>query len=887
MKTWQLILLCIVFCILLPLAVSKHLNKAPTTQEGSEMNADALKVLEASNKGLHREVLDNGMICLVKQDTTAPVVSIQVWVRTGAIHEDDMLGSGLSHAIEHMIFKGTKDMSPGDVFRLISNAGGEMNAYTSFDRTVFHIDLPADSWTTGLSVISDAIKDPAFPEEEWQKEREVILREFAMGRDDPGRVLDKLVWRTAFAVHPYRFPIIGIEESFRKIARDDLMSFFKENYVADNMIAVVVGDVTNDQAMKELSKAFGAMASTPRKSITLPQEPGQLAPRSTREPGNWNLSRCELAYHTVALSDPDAVALDLVSDIISNGRSSRFVKSIQEEQQLVHKIAAYSFTPLEPGIFGIYAEFDPAKEEEVLAAIAKELETLLRDGCTDEELAKARKQAMVSSLSSLQNMKGQANSYASGEFYAADPFFTTTYLRNLASITKEDLLRVSRKYLVPENSTTALIVPASQKEDAAVQSETSAVAMPAMSVTPSGITLITREDHRLPFVSVCVALKGGFISETDSNCGITKFMSDLLLRGTPSLSSEEIANEIESRAGSIHAFSGINSFGLRARCLTADAPRFMELLADCLQHPAFTADEIEKQRKLHLATITQQRERPIALAQEELRKIMFPSHPYRFSPLGTEQSVSGISKAMLSEFHSKLLAKNRLVVSAFGDITPELAETMVEGVLQDLPDVADGLNNATPPQFSLPSRKVVETDREQTIILIGYPGFELNDPRNDALTLLDAAMSGLSSEVARKVREERGLAYFVGSYNQLALQGGAFVMYAGTREDARDEVESLMQEEAVRVTTSGLTEEEFARAKTTLITGADTALQNNSDMAMKSALDQLLGLGFDNAFKARERFNNLSIEVVREAASAALKPERMATSIIIPKQEVK
>lgn len=848
------------------------------------MKDQIISVLKANNSSVNREILDNGMICICRHDSSAPVVSVQVWVRTGSIHEDRYLGSGISHAIEHMIFKGTEHMSPGDVTRLINNAGGEINAYTSFDRTVFHADMPSDNWVTGLSVIADSLKAPAFTAEEWEKEREVIIREFAMGYDDPNRVLDKHLWRTAFSVHPYRFPIIGLEEAFRRITSADLMTFFRENYVADNMIAVVVGNVSQADAMKELRSNFSTMPASPRKPVLLPQEPRQLAPRMITEGGKWNISRCEMAFHTVELSNPDAVALDIVSEITSNGRSSRFVRKIQEDLQLVHSITSYSYTPLEPGLFGIYAEFDPGREQAVISAINAEIDAIISSGFTSSEIERARRQILTSSLSSLQTMKGQANSYASGEFYTGDPFFTTSYLDRLFAVTKEDLIEVVRKYFISSNCTTAVIAP---EGSAAALAEHTVVraAEPVKLTTPSGINLIVREDHRLPFVYFCVTLKDAFLSETESNCGITRFMTDLLLRGTSRLSSEQIAAEIESRGGSISAFSGVNSFGLRAKCLTADAARFMELIADCLINPAFSEDEMEKQRKIHLAAIQQEKERPIALAQEELRKMMFPAHPYRFSPLGTEKSVSSMSRDMLQEFHSKLLAKSRMVVSVFGDTSAEKAACMVDAGLKSIPAVTDGITGAAAPQYALPLKNVIRAPRQQTIILVGYPGLDLNDPRNDALLLLDTAMSGLSSEIGMKVRENRGLAYFVGTYHQLALQGGPFVIYAGTKEEARDEVEKLMNEEAVRVTAEGLSEEEFNRAKTQVIANSDMTLQNNYDMAMKSAIDELLGIGFDNSFKTRTRFNNLSINSVREAASAVLAQERKATVVVIPESK--
>ena len=142
---------------------------------------------QRSNSGLRRFVLENGMGVLLKEDHSAPVVAIQVWVGAGSIYEDEHLGCGLSHFVEHMIFKGTPTRSPGDISRQISDVGGDINAYTAHERTVFYVKLPSHGWRAGLDVLSDAVMHASFPEDEWQREQEVILREFAMGRDDPLR----------------------------------------------------------------------------------------------------------------------------------------------------------------------------------------------------------------------------------------------------------------------------------------------------------------------------------------------------------------------------------------------------------------------------------------------------------------------------------------------------------------------------------------------------------------------------------------------------------------------------------------------------------------------------------------------------------------------------
>src|ERR1035437_9458727 len=159
--------------------------------------------------GVNRFVLDNGLIVLTREDASAPVVSIQVWVGAGAVHEQEFLGGGLSHLIEHMIFKGTPTRKPGDISRAINDLGGAINAYTSLDRTVFLVDLPSARWSTGLAVLADAVMNASFPDDEWRREKDVVRREMAMGEDNPERRVSELLFQTAYSVHPYRVPVIG------------------------------------------------------------------------------------------------------------------------------------------------------------------------------------------------------------------------------------------------------------------------------------------------------------------------------------------------------------------------------------------------------------------------------------------------------------------------------------------------------------------------------------------------------------------------------------------------------------------------------------------------------------------------------------------------------
>jgi zinc protease len=853
----------------------------PSNATGAGDFAETLATLEKANQGIYRTTLENGITVLIKEDHSAPVAAIQIWVGTGAVDEGARLGAGLSHFVEHMIFKGTPTRKPGDITREINEAGGEINAYTAQDRTVFHCNMPAARWQVGLDVLADAVMNASFPEDEWQREREVILREMAMNRDDPQRVAANLLWSAAYRVHPYRVPIIGYEDVFKAMTREDLLAFFRENYTPDNMIVVVVGDIKQADAEAAVRERFAAFPRRPRAAPVRPVEPAQLAPRVARKTGAYELGRLHMAFHTVAFHDPDAPALDVLATIVGVGRSSRLVRSIKEEKRAAHDISAWSVTLKDPGLFGISATYEPQKETELLAAISNEVASWRAADFTEDELEKARRMVLVSELGSLQTMDGQASSYGAGEFYAGDPRFGESYLKAVAAVTVEQLKQVANRYLTPENATTVVLAPEGAAAGAAAEAPPSAQPA-ARLVLSNGVPLVVREDHRLPFAYVCIALRGGLLAETEETSGFAQLMSDLLTRGTKSRSSQDIAAAAERLGASLTTFAGRNSFGLQVQCLQRDLPALMDLAADCLLNPSFPADELEKQRQVQLAAIREQYERPFFVAEQALREMLFPDHPYRWTPLGSENSIRRATREDLVAFHRRLVVRSNIAVAIFGDVAAEEARALAERYWGNLPDAPAPDLAVSEPHPQLPARGKKREPREQTIVLMGYPGVRLSDPRADALDVIDTALSGLSSDLGMAVREQRGLAYYVGTYHSAGLAPGLFVVYAGTREDAADEVLALMEAEMRRVAENGLREDELNRAREQRIAAHQMDLQNNARLAQSCALNELYGLGYDYAFRTESRLRALTAEQIRAAAASLFQPDRRAVSLVLP-----
>src|SRR5213595_2861317 len=352
--------------------------------------------------------LPNGLTIVVQEDHSAPVASVQAWCATGSVNEDEHLGAGLSHILEHMLFKGTKTRSTNAIAQKIQDVGGYINAYTSFDRTVFWIDVPKDGVSTALEVLTDAMMNSNLPPDEYKKEQEVIRREFAMGMDDPDRMATLLLFATAYQRHPYRFPVIGELEIYNQLTQEQVMQYYKTRYVPNNLTFIVVGDVDAEKVRQQLTELFKPYPEKSLKPVFIPSEPPQLGRREVHREFSTELTHFAMAWHIPEVTSPDVPALDLLSTILGDGRSSRLYRRVREEAGLAFGISAFSYTPGDPGLFGIDATLDPKKREAAEQLALQIIDEVKQTGVTADELEKAKKIMLSQHLGALSTMRGRS-----------------------------------------------------------------------------------------------------------------------------------------------------------------------------------------------------------------------------------------------------------------------------------------------------------------------------------------------------------------------------------------------------------------------------------------------------------------------------------------------
>src|ERR1051326_1518664 len=222
--------------------------------------------------GVKLTTLENGLTIIVREDHSAPVVSAQAWRMAGSVHEGRWLGAGLSHVLEHMLFKGTATRPGARIDQEIQDAGGYMNAYTSFDRTVYWINVPSTGAKTAIEILCDIMQNATLPADEMAKEKHVILREMDMNQDDPSRRSSRRLFETAYSRSPYRYTVIGYPDVFNELSREDVVAYYREKYTPNNMFFVVVGDVKFAEIEEQIRKAFAGVKARPLPPSVLPIE---------------------------------------------------------------------------------------------------------------------------------------------------------------------------------------------------------------------------------------------------------------------------------------------------------------------------------------------------------------------------------------------------------------------------------------------------------------------------------------------------------------------------------------------------------------------------------------------------------------------------------------
>lgn len=790
---------------------------------------------------VERYALPNGLTVLLKRDTSSPVASVQVWVKTGSIHEGAHLGAGLSHYLEHMLFKGTERRAGREISATVQAHGGYINAYTTFDRTVYYIDVPSEHTAVAIDLLADATLRSTLPAEEVAKEKDVILREIDMCLDDPDQRLGQALFETAFRTHPYRQPIIGHRDVFAANTREDLLAYYRERYAPNNLVVVIVGDIDLAATRAAIAEHFGGVARRRLAPVLVPDELPQLARRDAHLFEDVQVSRCGLGWQVPGLAHPDSPALEMLAMVLGHGDSSILWQSIREKARLVHTIDAMAWNPGSSGLFYVSYLADPDKREAAEAAIHAELARVARTGVPAAALAKAVRQAVTAEINMRKTMAGQAARLGAAEVVVGDLDYSRRYFERLFALTPAELKRVLKAYLVP-----ARLTVVSSNPQAAAEARKAALARPMVRLDfeevtlPNGARLLLQPNKQLPNLHMRLAFAGGPLFEPADRRGANALLSNLMTKDTARRTAEEVAKAIEGVGGSFGEFSANNSFGLHAEVLPGDAALALEILADAVLRPAFKPARLEIEREAALASLREALDDVVTVGRRKLREKFFGAHPFAVESGGDEPGLKAVSVGDLKGLHRALVASGNTVMAVAGDFDPKVLGPKLRAFLAKIPP-----GSATYPRARLAVSAGDFTEiqpRQQAVVFQAFPGPGLKAPDYYVSEVADELFSGMSSNLFERVREEKSLAYFVRSSRVVGLEDAMFYFFAGTNPQRYPEVLAEFEAEIARVQSGGVTAAELKRCQTRLKAAKRMAMQANGARAAQAALNAVYGL---------------------------------------------
>jgi zinc protease len=817
--------------------------------------------------------LSNGLSVLVQPDFTAPVVSIQFWCASGSIHETPWLGAGLSHLLEHLMFKGTPTRGNSQMAQQIQDLGGHLNAYTSFDRTVYHVDLPSDSALSALEILGDAVFNSTIPEEEYAKEMEVIRREFAMGRDNPDSELGRLIFQTAFNKHPYRHPVIGYLDLFNQLTRDDVVAYYHERYAPQNLSLIVCGAVMPEVIFARAAELLEKYPRRKMAELYLPHEPRQHQRRELRREFPTQLSRVALCWPIGGFDHADTPALDLLATMAGGSRSSRLHQICVEKLGLAEQLDAFAYAPADHGLWGIEARCAPDKEDVLLAEIGRQICLFQEEAPPLLELDRAKRQSLLHQVHSQKTMSGKAASLGRGWLYQRDPHMSARYHEHVQAVTPAEILAVARRYFHTDRENLVSLVPQAEKASVtALSREAPGRPVPQFislgkAASTTGRALYMPQ-HTLPLLSLRVTLPGGLITEPAHRSGLGRLAASLLVKGTRRRNAEQLASDVEQLGGSLHSDAGNNSATLSLELLSPDWKPGLDLFLEMVTETAPTEAELLTEKRKQLSLLQAEHDYPMAAARDLVRAALYPGHPYGGKNLGTAESIEAITLKEIAAYQTSRLLTQDLIFTLTGPTPPEDWLDLAANAVSSL-TARDAIKKK---KIAVPTLKeIIRVEKivpkEQAIMHLAFPTVPVSHPDQVGLSILDEALSDLGSRLFIRIREELGLAYFVGTSQFLGLEAGHFFFYLGTDPAKRKEIEAELLQEVANLARGGITAVEFARARAKMQSQDKLDQQNPSQIAYAASLDELFGLGYAYGQTRRDRIAAITLDEVNAIAA--------------------
>ncbi len=855
--------------------------------------------------------LKNGLNVLMIESHKSPVLSIQMWVKTGSA--DEKKGEeGISHFIEHLVFKGTRKFQVGEIASQVEAAGGELNAYTSFDQTVFYVTISKEFQNVGLDVVSEMMGYPKFDASEIDNEREVVIEEIKRSNDSPHRQASRLLFETMYKKHPYGIPVIGYEENIKTVSREVLLSYFQERYNPKTMTLVVAGDFKPAEMRKKVQEHFGDYKTNKMRIVKRAKDLSKK-PALVVKNAPFAETIVYLAFPSPKASHKDIAALEVFALIFGQGESSRLNQRLRTHGHLVNYAGSSVFVARDPGFMAISVSLNEKDFTAAMEALLEEIRLILTEPVELAELTKAVTNLSSEQFYNLETVDGLARKYGHYEDLFGDPTYFETFMKQVNSLTVKDIQKVARKYLDLKNATLVMTTPAEQKViepmakawikklrnlkvDKKSRSKTVAKVSKGkqkitwLAKTPAGLkgdiqklslangaVLIIKPSFDTPVISLRCASLGGSRLETPALQGATELLSRVWTAGAGEFDEATYNRKIDEMAASLSSFGGRNSQGLSMTCLRPFSAEMVSLFSTTLEQPRFEAKAVVREIKAMQEHVKLRQDNPAQLCVLDFMREMFGDHPYGRDPYGNEQQIGTLNQSSVQKIYSQ---QRGLTIVASGAVVPQALKDMLDENLRNLKvSRATDLPLVT---IEYPKKNVQifkESKKQQSHLIFGFPGLKLSDPERYVLQVMQAVLAGQGGRLFLELRDKASLAYSVSPMRMEGLEGGYFGAYIGCSPEKAATALKMMQIEFDKLVGVPIGREEVKRAQRYLIGKHDIELQRNSNITSAMLFDHIYGIDFLETYRFSEKIRNVTAKQVQELAQRIFSKPSVTTVV--------
>jgi zinc protease len=843
--------------------------------------------------------LKNGMRVLLVESHKSPVLSIQMWVKTGSA--DEKKGEeGISHFIEHLVFKGTRKYKVGEIASAVEAAGGELNAYTSFDQTVFYVTISKEFQKVGLDVISEMMGFPHFDAKEIDNEREVVIEEIKRSHDSPHRQASRALFSSVYKKHPYGIPVIGYEDNIKNVSRDVLVSYFEGRYNPKTMTLVVAGDFKSAEMRKQIEQHFAKFKPSKLRVVKRAPVVPAKKPSLIIQTAPFNETIVHMAFPIPKATHKDIAALEVFALILGQGESSRLNQRLRLKDHAVNFAGSSVFVARDPGFFALSMSLNEKDLAKALDAMVDEVGRALSAPPSAQELEKARTNLTSEQYYHLETVDGLARNFGHYQDLFGDPSYFDRFMKQVRSLKVNDVLKAARKYLNADQMTFVVMSPAEkEKIEKTVQEGlrnlqktikrqlkgkpalTKEKAPPKISWTfkkspatktnaekwtlDNGVTVITRPNFETPVINMRCASLGGSRLEGGTDRGAAELLSRTWTSGAGSLSEFEMSVRIDEMAASLSAFAGRNSQGLSMSCLRPFEKNMLDLFFTTLLQPAFESDAIAREKKSMIEHVKLRQDNPGQTCILEFMRTMFGDHPYGHDPYGDEASINQLTPQKVRELFNR---RKGLTIVASGAFDPKEFREQVKNALGG---TSFGQGKIETQAIKYPDKEVHvfrENPKQQSHLIVGYPGLDLKSPDRYVLQVMQAILAGQGGRLFVELRDKASLAYSVSPMRMEGLEGGYFGAYIGCSPEKAQTAIRMMHEEFDKLVDKLVPADELLRAQRYLIGKHDIELQKNSSLTSSILFDFIYGIDFMETYKYTERIRAVKSEDIRRLAES-------------------